>query len=325
MAELKFALKPKPPFRLDLTAWALRRRPHNVIDRFEDGVYRRVLVLDGAPYSVAIRQTRGIDRPELEVSLSLARDRGRHDGDFKAHAAATLTRILGLDGDLADFYRIASADKALAPMAERLRGMKPVRFPTVFEAFANAVACQLLSITAGLHVVNRFARQYGRACGDGADASRAFPQAEDVVGATPETLRALGFSRPKGVYLIGLAQIASAPDPANRDFANLAALDDATAIARLREIRGVGRWTAEYVLLRGFGRLNIFPADDVGGRNLLFGWLRARGEPGYERVRAMLARWDPYGGLIYLHLIVNSLVDKGLVESPASTSIATPL
>ncbi len=44
----------------------------------------------------------------------------------------------------------------------RLKGMKPVRFPTNFEAFTNAVACQLVSLTAGMHVVNRIAEKYGR-------------------------------------------------------------------------------------------------------------------------------------------------------------------
>jgi DNA-3-methyladenine glycosylase II len=50
-------------------------------------------------------------------------------------------------------------------------------------------------------------------------------------------------------------------------------LNDAGAVTRLLELRGVGRWTAEYVLLRGLGRTHIFPGDDVGARNNLQRWL----------------------------------------------------
>jgi DNA-3-methyladenine glycosylase II len=82
-------------------------------------------------------------------------------------------------------------------------------------------------------------------------------------------------------------------------------------------IRGVGRWTAEYVMLRGLGRINIFPGDDVGARNKLIEWLGA-GEPTYDSVGKMLARWHPYGGLIYLHLIVNAAAAGGqFAHSPA--------
>ncbi|MGC1400806.1 MAG: hypothetical protein WA827_19800, partial [Candidatus Binatus sp.] len=70
---------------------------------------------------------------------------------------------------------------------------------------------------------------------------------------------------------------------------------------------------AEYVMLRGFGRINIFPGDDVGGRNKLFEWLGEDGEPTYAGVAAMLKRWHPYGGLIYLHLIVNAVADAGFL------------
>ncbi|HEY6300234.1 MAG TPA: hypothetical protein VIW95_11385, partial [Candidatus Binatus sp.] len=232
----------------------------------------------------------------------------------KAEVSAIVTRMLGLKRDLSDFYKLARRDTHLRELAERLRGMKPVRYATVFEGFANAVACQLVSLSAGMHVLNRIAE----ACGVPgvervAAPMRSFPLAATIARSTPDAMRALGLSRQKGEYLIGLAQMAI--DPKDRDFASIERLGDDDAIARLSKIRGVGRWTAEYVMLRGFGRINIFPGDDVGGRNKLFEWLGVGDAPTYDRVGKMLERWHPYGGLIYLHLIVNAVADGGHVAA----------
>jgi len=304
--ELTFTLRPRPPFRLDVTVWALRRRAHNVVDRFDGGVWRRIFVIGNAPVAVAVRQTRLGARPEIDVQIKAARPQAA-----KTEVSATVTRMLGLERDLSDFYRLARGDARLRELAERLRGMKPVRYATVFEAFANAVACQLVSLSAGMHVLNRLSE----ACGipgeiDGATPRmRSFAGAAAIARSNPDTLRALGLSRHKGEYLIGLARLAI--DPRDRDFASIERLGDDDAIARLSRIRGVGRWTAEYVMLRGFGRINIFPGDDVGGRNKLFERLGASGEPTYDGVGRMLERWHPYAGLIYLHLIVNAVADSG--------------
>jgi DNA-3-methyladenine glycosylase II len=307
VAELTFTLRPQPPFRLDLTVWALRRRAHNVVDRFDDGIWRRVLVIGKSPVAMAVRQTRSCERPEIEVRISAARPQA-----MKADVAAIVTRMLGLDLDLSDFYRLARGDAHLRELADRLRGMKPVRYATVFEAFANAVACQLVSLSAGMHVLNRLTEAFG-IVGDVNNEVRSFPLAATIARSNPDALRALGLSRHKGEYLIGLAKLAIGPkDP---DFASIAQLDDDDAIARLSKIRGVGRWTAEYVMLRGFGRINIFPGDDVGGRNKLFEWLGMGDAPTYEGVGRMLERWHPYGGLIYLHLIVNAVADTGHVAT----------
>ena len=309
MAELRFTLRPRPPFRLDLTVWALRRRAHNVVDVFDDGVWRRVLVVGKSPVGIAVRQIRGGERPEIEVRISAARPDA-----VKAEVAAIVTRMIGIDRDLSDFYRLARGDAHLHELAERLRGMKPVRYASVFEAFSNAVACQLVSLSAGMHVLNRLAEASGISCKvDGAAPMRSFPIAAAIARSNPDALRALGLSRQKGEYLIGLAKLAI--DPKDPDFASIERLDDADAIARLSQIRGVGRWTAEYVMLRGFGRINIFPGDDVGGRNKLFEWLGAGDAPTYDGVGKMLARWHPYGGLIYLHLIVNAVADGGHVAA----------
>ena len=308
MGVVRLTLRPIPPFRLDLTAWAIRRRPHNTIDHFDGETYRRVVIIGDQPVAIAAKQIAPAKSPELEVVAT-------GPGASKKNASAIeaiVNRILGLSIDLRDFYRLAREDEALGPLVNRLKGMKPVRFPTNFEAFTNAVACQLVSLTAGMHVVNRIAEKYGRAIEVDGARLHACAEASDIARAEVEDLRALGLSRPKARYLIGLAQIATTSDP---DFRSVESLDDAAAIAALSKISGVGRWTAEYVLLRGCGRFNIFPGDDVGGRNGLCAFLGIEDDLDYDGVRKTLAHWHAWGGFIYFHLLVNALADKGIVRA----------
>ena len=308
MGEVTFRLKPHPPFRLDLTAWAIRRRPHNTIDHFDGETYRRVIVLDGQPGAISVRQIAPPSSPEIEV---VATGPGASRKNARA-IEAIVNRVLGLSIDLRAFYRRAREDASLGPLLNRLKGMKPVRFPTNFEAVINAVACQLVSLTAGMHVVNRIAAKYGRTCEVDGVQLHACPEPSDLARAEVEDLRALGLSRPKARYLIGLAQVASDSD---RDFHSIESLNDDDAIAALSKFAGVGRWTAEYVLLRGFGRFNIFPGDDVGGRNGLRDYLGLRDDLDYAGVRTAIARWHAWGGFIYFHLLVNTLVNKGIARA----------
>lgn len=299
---LKFSLSATPPFRLDLTVGALRRRPHNAIDRFEGGVWRRVLLIDGRPCGLAVRQVAPATHPKIQVVATGPAASRAH----RKQIAAAVRQVLGLDADLGQFYRIAARDPVLKPMARRLRGMKPPRYPTVFEAFANAVSCQLLSLTAGMHVLNRITEVYGIECEADGVTMRSAPSAAALAQADPAKLRTLGLSRRKANYLIGLAR--SAIDPTDPDFGSLGAADDAAALERLSQIRGVGRWTAEYVLLRGLGRLHVFPGDDVGGQNHLAKWLGVRRALDHKRVSKLVERWHPYEGLIYFHLLVDGLL-----------------
>ncbi len=305
MARLEFSLRARAPFRLDHTVWALRRRPHNAVDRFDAGVWRRVLAIDGKPAALAVRQLRAGARPEIEITAT-------GTGATRAACAqieSIVTRTLGLERDLAPFYRMAERDPVLASIVSRLSGMKPPRFPSIFEAFGNAISCQLLSLTAGLHVLNRVAGAYGLEADCDGVAIHSFPEPRLLVRSTPDKLRALGLSRRKASYLIDLAR--ASMNPRDRDFASLEALDDAAAVARLCSLSGVGRWTAEYVLLRGLGRVHVFPGDDVGGQNGLAKFLGIKRKLDHASVRALLARWHPYAGLIYLHLLVDAIAGRG--------------
>jgi DNA-3-methyladenine glycosylase II len=260
----RFALAPVPPFRLDLTVWALRRRPHNAIDRWDGHTYRRALRLSGhALAEVEVHQTAPPESPRLMVSV--ATDRPVRQA--RAEVTATLQRMLGLDVDLGDFYRQAGHDPHLRPLAQRFRGVKPPRFPSLFECLTNAIACQQLTLTVGIELLNRLTERYGHAAaGATATAPRAFPDPAGLATAETDNVRSLRFSTAKAHALIELAQHIT---EGGLDLDRLAAADDQTASAALQRLRGIGRWSAEYALLRGLGRLAVFPADDVGARNNL--------------------------------------------------------
>jgi DNA-3-methyladenine glycosylase II len=217
---------------------------------------------------------------------------------------SALTRLLGVDRCLDDFYRAAAHDAGLGHLARLFRGLKPPRFPTLFEALVNAFACQQVTLTLGIQLLNRLAATCARGGDVPGDRAYVFPSPADLAGRKADELRALGFSRQKGQAIIDLAR-AVAQD--GLDLEALEQVDDAKAVERLQGLRGVGRWTAEYVLLRGLGRLHVFPGDDVGARNNLQRWLGLLAQLDYEGVRRALAQWAPFQGLVYLHLLLNSV------------------
>lgn len=177
----------------------------------------------------------------------------------------------------------------------------------MFEALLNGITCQQLSLTVGILLLSRLAQ----CCGLAVLGYYACPRPEDLVKVAPEQLRRLGYSRQKSQAILDLAHAC-----VDRviDLEALSGLNDADAVTRLLELRGVGRWTAEYVLLRGLGRTHIFPGDDIGARNNLQRWLRRSTSMDYQAVHRALARWKPYNGLIYFHLLLDRLEEAGLVS-----------
>jgi DNA-3-methyladenine glycosylase II len=307
MSQQTFDLEPVAPFRLDLTVWTLRRRPDNAIDRWDGETYRRVLPMPAGPVEVAVTSVGRPDAPKIRVAVEGQPLRA----PLKAAVIASLERLLGLGIDLKAFYRFAASQERLGPLARRFRGMKPPRFATTFESVINGIACQQVTLTLGIRLLNRLAENHGPALSTSDGAAYAFPRPDDLAGLRPEQLRELGFSRQKGQAMIELAR--SITD-ARFDLDGLADLSDIEAIERHCTLRGVGRWTAEYVLLRGLGRTNIFPGDDVGARNNLQRWLQLEAPLDYDGVRRTLTRWNRFGGLIYFHLLLDRLEEAGYVQ-----------
>ena len=75
------------------------------------------------------------------------------------------------------------------------------------------------------------------------------------------------------------------------------------------------------MLLRGLGRLHVFPGDDVGAHNKLRRLFGLDTTLDYETVRELVARWQPYAGVVYFHLLLDSLAQAGLVAAPEAGSM----
>ena len=308
-----FQIDPVRPFRLDLSVWALRRRPRNTVDLWDGTSYGRALALADATVEVSVTQADSRNAPSLDVTLTGERLDHRTQED----ARPSIERLLGLRVDLSSFYRMAEADNLIGPIATRFRGLKPPRFPTVFESLLNAVACQQLSLEAGLSLLNRLAATYGETVPADQTSPHAFPRPAHLADLEPQALRQLGFSARKATTIIEVSRAAVA--------GNLEGLEhdtDDEVVSRLTSLSGIGRWSAEYVLLRGLGRLHIFPGDDVGARNNLARRLRLTAPLDYHAVAKAVSRWQPYAGLVYFHLLLDRLETAGELEI---TDAATPL
>ncbi|MEO6964824.1 MAG: hypothetical protein ABI076_02875 [Acidobacteriaceae bacterium] len=269
----------------------------NAIDAWNGTTYHRVIPIRDKPLLVTATQRGNL----LDVTVT-----GQSlPPETKQKVVNTLERLLGIRQDLSVFYEFSSHDTRLGELVGRFRGFKPPRFATVFEALVNGITCQQLSLTVGIIFLNRLAERCGLPFGQG---MYAFPRPEDLARLDPTDLRPLGYSGSKARALIGVAQ--SIAD-GQLDLEELFGLDNRQCLDRLIALRGVGRWTAEYVLLRGLGRIDVFPGDDVGAKNSLERWLHLRKKLDYKRTEKVLSKWKGYGGMIFFHLLLKGLDEAG--------------
>jgi 3-methyladenine DNA glycosylase/8-oxoguanine DNA glycosylase len=183
---------------------------------------------------------------------------------FEAAAAD----LLGLPFDLDGFYAWAARDEVLGPLVHRLRGFRPPLMPEPWEMLVGSITAQQVSLASATAIRNRFIEAYG----ERHDVAWAFPRRDRVARLREEDLLALGFSRRKAEYVLGLAR-------SDLDLDALRTLDDAAVRAAIVALRGLGEWTAEWFLARHLARPHAWPWGDLALRKAvadLYGGLDVR-------------------------------------------------
>jgi DNA-3-methyladenine glycosylase II len=293
----------RAPFRLDLTANVLRRLSTNVVDRFDGTTYRRLIGDSRKPALLSITQS---GPAELSVDFAAS-------GTARYEPAMLVERLLGTDIDLERFYRAAATVDWLAPLVAGARGVKPPRYPSLWEACVNAIVYQQVSIHAAGAILRRVIERYAVPVAVDDVQLYAFPGAQALVDADPVELRGLGVSINK---VVSLRAVARAILEGEIDEGGLSELPTPELMAALTLHRGIGPWTAAVVALRGFGRLDLFPMNDSGVARSV----RDLSGGATVDVEDLLARLGEQRGMLYYHLLIGRLAARGDVELAAVSS-----
>jgi DNA-3-methyladenine glycosylase II len=158
---------------------------------------------------------------------------------------------------------------------------------THFHAILRSITYQQLSTKAAATIHGRVLALYGP---DG-------PTPQEILDTPDERLRAAGLSRQKTAYIKDLAA-----HDLNGAIDRIDALSDEEVIATLIAVKGVGRWTAQMVLMFRLSRLNIVPELDLGIQKAIQRAYGKRKKPTPKQVTALGARWAPYGTIASWYL-----------------------
>ena len=220
------------------------------------------------------------------------------DGGVRVSGAAPGTTsqlewLLGAPFDLVAFEEWAAQDPVLRAVTARLRGFRPPLAADPWEMLVGSITAQQVSLFAATAIRNRLIERFG------VRHRRAweFPTREQVAAADESELVALGFSRRKAEYVVGLART-------DLDLDALRELPHDAVKAAISSQRGLGEWTADWFLARHLARPRAWPAGDLGLRKAVSAFYAAGGSLSTEEVRALAARFDPFQNLTAHYLLL---------------------
>ncbi|AFY36095.1 DNA-3-methyladenine glycosylase [Calothrix sp. PCC 7507] len=180
---------------------------------------------------------------------------------------------------------LKTSDRILAPIIEQIGVCQLDQVQQtgdLFYSLSRSILYQQLSGKAAAAIHHRFLQLY---------ADEPFPTPEAVLNTTDETLRGVGISRPKVVYLKDLAQNILNGLPT---LTELEAMEDEAIIKILTQVKGIGRWTVQMLLIFRLHRPDVLPVDDLGIRSGIRRIYSLPELPDKKTVEKLGQQWKPY-------------------------------
>ncbi|MDG0808377.1 DNA-3-methyladenine glycosylase 2 [Cohnella rhizosphaerae] len=260
----------------------LARSPKECLHRIQGDRLYKALPLPDAPV-VEIGAA-----PGGGLLVAFAGDRGLPSGDVRQDAAAYIREWLDLDTDLAPFYRLAAEDPVLAAAASTHRGLRLVGIPDLFEAMAWGILGQQINLAFAYTLKARLVEAYGAQVSGAGNVYWTFPQPQVVAGLEVKDLLPLKLTVKKCEYLIHVAELIAAGAVSKGMLQEMGCREAEKTLVR---IRGIGPWTANYVMMRCLRMKEAFPIDDVGLHHALRHVMRRDAKPTREEILRLSTGW----------------------------------
>lgn len=276
-------LRYRPPYDWPAMLAFLAARAVAGVERVDGDVYGRTVLLDGRTGTVEIGHLP--DQESLTATIRFP--------CVKALPAIVerIRRVFDLGADVAAIGAHLAQDPLLAPLIAERPGLRAPGGWDGFELAVRAVLGQQITVEAARRLAGQLVRLCGTAVPGDPSLAFAFPTAAQVAAAD---LTPMGMPGARKAALAAVAEAALA-DP--NLFQPLASVEE--TVARLRTIRGVGEWTAQYIALRAVRETDAFPAGDIG---LLRGAARGGVRPRPAELEKRAEPWRPWRAYAAQHL-----------------------
>lgn len=278
-----------PGYRVEDVLAFHRRDVENVAEEVTDHALRKGVMLDGVPVVLGIVFAASVARCTAEID-------GKSSAALEERIRDATHAILGLRIDPDPFCAFAADDPLFGALVQRQQGLRIVQSASVFEALTWAIIGQQINLSFAIALRRTFIGLAGRRHSSGL---WCYPEAADVAHLAVDDLTARKFSRAKAETLLRFAGLVASgaldlvPGPAN----SLDAIGEA-----LLAVKGIGPWTVNYGLLRGYGHADCSLHGDVAVRAALQRLLGEDSKPDIARTEQILQRYRPHRTMAAAHL-----------------------
>lgn len=273
------------PFRYDQNLGYLSRSTNECLFHVDNFDIYKLLHVGDNPVLIAVNNE---DNSELRIRIVHPADSDLTTS-LREDVARYVWEWFDLGTFLAPFYELAQGDPILKQVTQDFYGLRLIGIPDLFEAMSWGIIGQQINLTFAYTLKRRLVEAFGTRLDWDGRSYPAFPTPERIAKLTPDALTALQFTGKKAEYLIGVAKLMAEGLLSKEEL--LKRNDFMDIEKQLLSIRGIGPWTANYVLMRCLRNPAAFPLADVGLHNALKHVLGFEQKPTLPHIRRLADGW----------------------------------
>ena len=288
MNETAIVVHPSLPYDFALTVDVARF--YSVLGKRYNNAYRRTLRVGQRLALVEISDTGMPQAPQLQARVLASQNAIEQDALW-----AKLAQMLNLHVDLSLFYEFAQSDAVLWNTVQRVYGLRTFASDSMFEALILCIIEQQISLKMA-HAAERWLIGWaGEHLECEGETYSTFPTPERLAAATVDDLKPLKITFQRMTRILEIAQGVA---QGSLDLEGLRDLPPSEGYAALRQIKGVGHWTAIWTLIKGMGHYGNFGSADVGLRAAVNAYYFGQtGKAPHDVVDTLLASYHPFDGI----------------------------
>lgn len=273
---------PPEEFNFEECLVFLGRANHEILHQIKEGIIYKLLKVNDSLILFTMKYVNKSIKVEFPLGTPSTLER-KKVGEY-------VWEWFDLEQDLEGFYQLASRDKVLKTLVQKYDGLRIMCIPDLFEALVWAVMGQQINLTFAYTLKRRFVEEFGESVTFEGERFWVFPSFDKIATLTIEDLIKLQISTRKAEYIIGIAK-ELVSGKLSKEL--LIQTEDYNEMKKsLMSIRGIGAWTADYVLMKCLHKGMAFPIADVGLHNALKNILDLEKKPSIEEIEGFAVGWN---------------------------------